>query len=188
VQFHPTALALTGAPALLVSEAARGEGGILVDGQGRRFCFDDDPRGELAPRDVVARAIFRVVSSDPAGGVRLDLSPLGSPGGTPARFPQNLAACAGFGIDIGTTPIPVAPAAHYHMGGIMTDLWGRTAVGSLYAVGECACTGLHGANRLASNSLAECLVFASRAAEDIAKGASSGFALDPATSPPAYVE
>jgi L-aspartate oxidase len=188
VQFHPTALALTGAPALLVSEAARGEGGILVDGQGRRFCFDDDPRGELAPRDVVARAIFRVVSSDPAGGARLDLSPIGSPDAIRARFPNIAAACARFGIDIGTTPIPVAPAAHYHMGGIMTDLWGRTAVGSLYAVGECACTGLHGANRLASNSLAECLVFASRAAEDIAREASPHFEEDWATPPPAFVD
>src|SRR4029077_9244377 len=113
--------------------------------------------------------------------------PCGSPGAIRARFPNIAAACARFGIDIGASPISVSPAAHYHMGGVLTDLWGRTAVDSLYAVGECACTGLHGANRLASNSLAECLVFASRAAEDIAKGASTGFALDPATSPPAYV-
>ena len=188
VQFHPTALAVVGAPALLVSEAARGEGGILVDAQGRRFCFDADPRGELAPRDVVARAIFRQLQRDQAGGVWLDLSPIGSPEAIRARFPNIAAACARFGIDVGASPIPVSPAAHYHMGGVLTDLWGRTAVDSLYAVGECACTGLHGANRLASNSLAECLVFASRAAEDILKGSALGFSPDYATSPPAFVE
>ena len=188
VQFHPTALAVAGAPALLVSEAARGEGGIVIDAKGRRFCFDADPRGELAPRDVVARAIYHQLQADPAGGVWLDLEPIGAPDAIRARFPNIAAACARFGIDIGASPIPVSPAAHYHMGGILTDLWGRTAVDSLYAVGECACTGLHGANRLASNSLAECLVFASRAAEDIARSAPSGFDTAPATSPPAYVE
>ncbi|HZW76059.1 MAG TPA: FAD-binding protein, partial [Caldimonas sp.] len=187
-QFHPTALAVAGAPALLVSEAARGEGGIVIDAKGRRFCFDSDPRGELAPRDVVARAIYRQLQADPSGGVWLDLKPIGSPEAIRARFPNIAAACARFGIDIGTSPIPVSPAAHYHMGGILTDLWGRTAVESLYAIGECACTGLHGANRLASNSLAECLVFASRAAEDIAKTSASGFDGERATSPPAFVE
>ena len=187
-QFHPTALAVAGAPALLVSEAARGEGGIVIDAKGRRFCFDADPRGELAPRDVVARAIYRQLQADPAGGVWLDLKPIGTPEAIRSRFPNIAAACARFGIDIGSSPIPVSPAAHYHMGGILTDLWGRTAVDSLYAIGECACTGLHGANRLASNSLAECLVFASRAAEDIAKAASSDFGGERATSPPAYVE
>jgi len=188
VQFHPTALAVAGAPALLVSEAARGEGGILVDAHGRRFCFDADPRGELAPRDVVARAIFRQLQRDPSGGVWLDRSPIGMPEVIRARFPNIAAACARFGIDVGASPIPVSPAAHYHMGGVLTDLWGRTAVDSLYAVGECACTGLHGANRLASNSLAECLVFASRAAEDISKAAVPGLAADYATAPPAFVE
>ena len=188
VQFHPTALAVTGAPALLVSEAARGEGGILVDARGRRFCFDVDPRGELAPRDVVARAIYRMLQSDPAGGVWLDLSPIGTPDAIRARFPNIAAACARFGIDIGAQPIPVSPAAHYHMGGVLTDLWGRTAVDGLYAIGECACTGLHGANRLASNSLAECLVFASRAAEDISRGAGGRFSEDYATPPPAFVD
>ncbi|HYK54569.1 MAG TPA: L-aspartate oxidase [Candidatus Eremiobacteraceae bacterium] len=187
-QFHPTALAVAGAPALLVSEAARGEGGIVIDAKGRRFCFDSDPRGELAPRDIVSRAIYRQLQADPSGGVWLDLKPIGSPEMIRARFPNIAAACARFGIDIATSPIPVSPAAHYHMGGILTDLWGRTAVESLYAVGECACTGLHGANRLASNSLAECLVFASRAAEDIAKAPVSGFEGERATSPPAYVE
>ncbi len=190
VQFHPTALALTGAPALLVSEAARGEGGILVDAAGRRFCFDADPRGELAPRDVVARAIYHQVQRDPTGGVRLDLRPIGAPELVRDRFPNIAAACARFGIDIGTTPIPVSPAAHYHMGGIRTDLWGRTAVPGLYAIGECACTGLHGANRLASNSLAECLVFAARAADDVraGDGGMGEFESEDPSAPPAFFE
>ncbi|HXW50831.1 MAG TPA: L-aspartate oxidase [Candidatus Acidoferrales bacterium] len=166
VQFHPTALAVAGAPALLVSEAARGEGGILVNKEGRRFCFDADPRGELAPRDVVARAIFREMQRT-HGGVWLDLRPIGSPDFLRKRFPNIAAACARFGVDITTQPIPVGPAAHYHMGGVLTDLFGRTTLRALYAVGECACTGLHGANRLAGNSLAECLVFGARAADDI---------------------
>lgn len=187
VQFHPTALAVAGAPALLVSEAARGEGAILIDANGRRFCFDADPRGELAPRDVVARAIYRQSHADPGGGVRLDLSPIGSPDAIRARFPNIAAACARFGVDIGTMPIPVAPAAHYHMGGVLTDLWGRTAVSALYAVGECACTGLHGANRLASNSLAECLVFASRAAEDMLREPAAA-AAEADAPPPSSVE
>ncbi len=166
VQFHPTALAVAGAPALLVSEAARGEGGILINKDGRRFSFDADSRGELAPRDVVARAIYREMQRTTAG-VWLDLRPIGSPKHIRTRFPNIAAACARFGIDIGTEPIPVQPAAHYHMGGVLTDLNGRTTVRGLYAAGECACTGLHGANRLAGNSLAECIVFARRAADDI---------------------
>jgi L-aspartate oxidase len=172
VQFHPTALAVAGAPALLVSEAARGEGGILVNKEGRRFAFDSDPRGELAPRDVVARAIFREMQRT-GGNVWLDLRPIGSPDFLRNRFPNIAAACATFGVDISTQPIPVGPAAHYHMGGVLTDLHGRTTVRGLYAVGECACTGLHGANRLAGNSLAECLVFGYRAADDIT-GADAG--------------
>ena len=172
VQFHPTALDVAGAPALLVSEAARGEGGILINRDGKRFCFDADPRGELAPRDVVARAVYREMQRSGAG-VWLDLRPIGTPKHIRTRFPNIAAACARFGIDIGTEPIPVCPAAHYHMGGVLADLHGRTAVRSLYAVGECACTGLHGANRLAGNSLAECLVFAARAADDIGGEAAS---------------
>jgi len=166
VQFHPTALAVSGAPALLITETARGEGGIVVDARGRRFCFDDDPRGELSSRDVVARSIFKRVQR--GDEVFLDLRPIGSPDAIRARFPHIEAACARFGLDIATQPIPIAPAAHYHMGGVRTDLQGRTTVQGLYAIGEVACTGLHGANRLASNSLAECLVFAARAADDIA--------------------
>ncbi|MBC5806060.1 MAG: L-aspartate oxidase [Candidatus Eremiobacter antarcticus] len=168
VQFHPTALAIEGAPALLVSEAARGEGGILVNDAGERFCFAVDPRGELAPRDVVARAIFHELARKPQDHVWLDLRPVAAPSNVRRRFPNIAAACARFGVDIGSELIPVAPAAHYHMGGIATDLHGRTSLSGLYAVGECACTGLHGANRLAGNSLAECLVMAGRAADDIA--------------------
>jgi len=179
VQFHPTALAVAGAPALLVSEAARGEGGILINSEGKRFCFDADPRGELAPRDVVARAIYREMQRT-GSGVWLDLRPIGPAKHIRTRFPNIAAACARFGVDIGTEPIPVGPAAHYHMGGVLTDLYGRTTVRALYAVGECACTGLHGANRLAGNSLAECLVFAARAADDIAGVAPSNGAVTPA--------
>ncbi len=168
VQFHPTALAVEGAPALLVSEAARGEGAIIVNAAGERFCQLADPRGELAPRDVVARAIFAQLEAQPGNTVWLDLRPIGTPAHIRERFPNIAAACARFGIDIGMMPIPIAPAAHYHMGGIATDLHGRSSLRGLYAVGECACTGLHGANRLAGNSLAECLVMASRAAEDMA--------------------
>jgi L-aspartate oxidase len=186
VQFHPTALAVTGAPALLVSEAARGEGGILVNKDGRRFCFDADPRGELAPRDVVARTIFREMQHTQSG-VWLDLRPIGSPDFLRKRFPNIAAACARFGVDIATQPIPVGPAAHYHMGGVLTDLHGRTTVRSLYAVGECACTGLHGANRLAGNSLAECLVFGARAADNIGSAARAS---DPSelVEPPSHLE
>ena len=182
VQFHPTALAVAGAPALLVSEAARGEGGILVNKDGTRFCFEADPRGELAPRDVVARAIYREMQRT-GSGVWLDLRPIGSPKHIRTRFPNIAAACARFGVDIGTEPIPVGPAAHYHMGGVLTDLCGRTAVRSLYAIGECACTGLHGANRLAGNSLAECLVFACRAADDIGGASSPNGAIAPLEQP-----
>jgi len=172
VQFHPTALAVAGAPALLITEAARGEGAVVVDGRGRRFCFADDPRGELAPRDVVARSIFEHLQR--GGQAFLDLRPIGAAAAIRARFPYIAAACEQFGFDIAEQPIPIAPAAHYHMGGVRTDLWGRTSILGLYAIGECACTGLHGANRLASNSLAECLVFAARAADDIANRRSPG--------------
>ncbi|HZV79944.1 MAG TPA: L-aspartate oxidase [Candidatus Binatus sp.] len=186
VQFHPTALAVAGAPALLISEAARGEGAIVVDGAGERFLFQTDARGELAPRDIVARAIFRKLQS---GGVAfLDLRPVGTPDVIRTRFPNIAAACSRFGIDIATAPIPIAPAAHYHMGGVATDLWGRTSVPRLYAIGECACTGLHGANRLASNSLAECLVFAARAADDIESILHDEFSGAPFSSPPAFLE
>jgi L-aspartate oxidase len=168
VQFHPTALTKPGAPRFLISEAVRGEGAHLVDDQGRRFAFDYHPAGELAPRDVVSRAIFdylQKTSPDPASAhVWLDLRPI------PAdriqhRFPNIIQVCQQWGIDIFKEPIPVAPAAHYWMGGIMADLHNHTSIPNLYAVGETASTGVHGANRLASNSLLECLVFGAQFAD-----------------------
>jgi L-aspartate oxidase len=162
VQFHPTALTIPGAPRFLISEAVRGEGAHLVDRQGQRFAFDYDPAGELAPRDVVSRAIFshlQQTEPDPAAAnVWLDLRPI--PAATiQHRFPNIIQVCQKFGVDVFTQPIPVAPAAHYWMGGIQTDRQGQTTIAGLYAVGETASTGVHGANRLASNSLLECLVF-----------------------------
>lgn len=162
VQFHPTALTLPDAPRFLISEAVRGEGAHLVNDEGRRFAFDYHPDGELAPRDVVSRAIFRYLQStgaDPADShVWLDCRPI-APEQLKRRFPNILQVCRHWGIDPAQEPIPVAPAAHYWMGGIVTDLGGRTSLPGLYAVGETASTGVHGANRLASNSLLECLVF-----------------------------
>ncbi|BAY62469.1 L-aspartate oxidase [Calothrix brevissima NIES-22] len=167
VQFHPTALTKPGADRFLISEAVRGEGAHLVDNEGRRFVFDYHPQGELAPRDVVSRAIFshlQRTSADPATAyVWLDMRPI------PAekirhRFPNIIKVCQHWGIDVFTEPIPVAPAAHYWMGGIVTDLMNRTNIPGLYAVGETASTGVHGANRLASNSLLECIVFGAQMA------------------------
>jgi L-aspartate oxidase len=162
VQFHPTALTKPGAPRFLISEAVRGEGAYLIDDQGRRFTFDYDAAGELAPRDIVSRAIFthlQKTAADPAAAhVWLDLRPI-SPETIRHRFPNIIQVCQQWGIDVFREPIPVAPAAHYWMGGITTDRLCRTTVPGLYAIGETASTGVHGANRLASNSLLECLVF-----------------------------
>ena len=162
VQFHPTALTQPGAPRFLISEAVRGEGAHLIDEHGRRFAFDYHPAGELAPRDVVSRAIFSYLQkthADPAAGhVWLDLRPI-APETIQHRFPNIIQVCQRWGIDVLHEPIPVAPAAHYWMGGIATDLVNQTSISGLYAVGEAASTGVHGANRLASNSLLECLVF-----------------------------
>lgn len=161
VQFHPTALTLPGAPHFLISEAVRGEGAHLVDQTGHRFAFDYHPQGELAPRDVVSRAIFQHLqaTADPATAhVWLDLSSI-SEETIQRRFPNIIRVCKAWGIDLFHEPIPVAPAAHYWMGGIATDLSSQTTITGLYAVGETASTGVHGANRLASNSLLECLVF-----------------------------
>lgn len=161
VQFHPTALTAPGAPRFLISEAVRGEGAHLIDRKGRRFAFDYHPAGELAPRDVVSRAIFSHLqkeSSDAAQCVYLDLQAI--PVETIRhRFPNIIQVCRQWGIDLFKEPIPVMPAAHYWMGGIATDLMNRTSIAGLYAIGETASTGVHGANRLASNSLLECLVF-----------------------------
>jgi L-aspartate oxidase len=163
VQFHPTALAVEGAPRFLLSEALRGEGGVLLDLSGHRFMPDVDPRrAELAPRDVVARAIAGRMERTGDSHVLLDMT--GSDAGfLKSRFPRIHATCLRFGIDIARDPIPVSPCAHYMMGGVATDLSGRTSIAGLYAAGETACTGVHGANRLASNSLLEGLVYGARA-------------------------
>lgn len=163
-QFHPTALTKDGAPRFLISEAVRGEGAHLVDSQGRRFAFDYHPSGELAPRDVVSRAIFSHLQQTGGDRVWLDLRSI------PAekirrRFPNIIEVCQHWGIDAIGEPIPVTPAAHYWMGGIITDLMNQTSIPGLYAVGETASTGVHGANRLASNSLLECVVFSAQMAD-----------------------
>ena len=154
-QFHPTALAMPGDPrdGALLTEAIRGEGAVLLDAAGRRFT------DELAPRDQVTTAILERMRADGTGCVWLDMREVDR-----ARFPNVVATLAQAGIDPSREPVPVAPAAHYLVGGVATDLDGHTNVAGLLAVGECACTGLHGANRLASNSLSECFVFGARAA------------------------
>jgi L-aspartate oxidase len=163
VQFHPTALHVEGAPRFLLSEALRGEGAKLRNAAGERFMERYHPLAELAPRDVVARAIVSEMNRTRATHVFLDLTHAG-PGFARARFPRIYETCLGYGIDLERQPAPVAPAAHYAMGGVRTDLDGRTSIPRLYAAGEAACTGVHGANRLASNSLLEGVVFGARAA------------------------
>jgi L-aspartate oxidase len=159
-QFHPTALDLPGHPARLFTEALRGEGAVLRDAHGRRFMLDIDERGELAPRDIVARAVAKV-REESGAPVVLDATAVQD---VASRFPVAAAQCAEVGLDLARDPIPVAPAAHYFTGGLLTDLHARTSVPGLLACGEVASTGVHGANRLASNSLAEALVFGARAA------------------------
>ncbi|GGK14603.1 L-aspartate oxidase [Deinococcus malanensis] len=162
VQFHPTAV-VTGGAAHLVTEAARGEGGVLRNAGGERFMARYDPQLELAPRDTVARAIAAEISR--TGRVDLDLRHLGK-AFVHARFPTVSQTLAGLGLNLGRDLIPVQPAAHYTMGGVQTDTHGRTSLPGLYAAGEVASSGLHGANRLASNSLSEGLVFGARAARE----------------------
>ncbi|MFL5870730.1 MAG: L-aspartate oxidase [Solirubrobacterales bacterium] len=167
-QFHPTALRLAGSEhdGALVTEAVRGEGARLLDAGGRRFT------DELAPRDQVSAAILDRMAADGTDHVDLDLR-----GIPPERFPNVFATCVAAGLDPERHPVPVAPAAHYLIGGVRTDLRGRTSMPGLLAVGECACTGLHGANRLASNSLSECFVFGTRAA-------AASIATEPGGDPP----
>ncbi len=166
-QFHPTCLYDPGGPPFLISEAVRGEGGRLLNSDGQRFMPALDPRAELAPRDIVARAIDAEIQRSGASHVLLDVTHLGA---TAIRqhFPTIYAHCLGRGLDITRQAIPVVPAAHYSCGGIATDLDARSSVPHLYAIGEVACTGLHGANRMASNSLLECLVFARSCAAALA--------------------
>lgn len=163
VQFHPTALNIGADPAPLATEALRGEGAHLIDGSGKRFMRGVHPDAELAPRDIVARAVHRQVVS--GAGAYLDLRPFGDT--LARRFPTVHASCLAAGIDPAVQPVPVAPAAHYHMGGVLTDADGRSSVDGLWACGEVASTGAHGANRLASNSLLEAVVFGARVAADI---------------------
>ena len=179
MQFHPTAVVgRNGADGFLVTEAVRGEGARLLDASGERFV------DELAPRDEVARAVHRRMEATGAGSVGLDMRDV-----DPALFPTVVSALRRAGIDPERELIPVAPAAHYMMGGIATDLHGRATLTGLYAVGECSCTGLHGANRLASNSLSECFVFGARAAQaavaDSAPADPAQAGSAPATSAPA---
>lgn len=170
VQFHPTVLA-HGTP-FLISEAVRGEGAVLRDGAGRRFALDAHPDGELAPRDVVARAIARTMTEQGERPVMLDATKIGADL-LASRFPTIDRVVRERGLDWARHPLPVAPAAHYLMGGLVTDLSGRTSVPGLYAVGEVARTGVHGANRLASNSLLEGAVFGARAGDAVAVDSSA---------------
>lgn len=187
VQFHPTALDTGRDPMPLLTEALRGEGAVLVDGSGERFMVGEHPDAELAPRDVVARAIYRRRQS--GSPVYLDATPVG--GSLPDRFPTVFELCMEDGIDPRREPVPVAPAAHYHMGGVAADLDGRSSLPGLWAVGEVARSGVHGANRLASNSLLEATVFGERAAEsvlaaapeDVDEGAAVAAAADPGPAP-----
>ncbi|MBB5155742.1 L-aspartate oxidase [Saccharopolyspora phatthalungensis] len=175
VQFHPTVLYMPGGPRgrrPLITEAVRGEGAVLVDVRGQRVMRGEHPLADLAPRDVVSAAINRRAAETGAEHVFLDATVIGA--GFPKRFPTVYAACRAAGIDPLHEPIPVASAAHYSCGGVVSDVDGRTSVNGLYAAGEVACTGLHGANRLASNSLLEGLVVGGRAAEAVARDLGCG--------------
>lgn len=163
-QFHPTALRLPGVPTFLISEAVRGEGGVLRNSDGRQFMPDYTPDADLAPRDVVARSIVFEMRKTGSDRVYLDVTHLRHNLIT-TRFPHIYQFCLEHGLDITKEMIPVAPAAHYMMGGVKTNTWGETNIIGLFAVGEVACTGVHGANRLASNSMLETIIFSKRAVE-----------------------
>jgi L-aspartate oxidase len=168
IQFHPTALAVPGAEGFLISEAVRGEGGVLLSPEGRAFMADYAPDWkDLAPRDVVARAIHHQMETHGYSHVLLDIASRMEADAIRERFPNIYATCLKAGVDITREPIPVVPAAHYSCGGVWVDEWGRSTIDKLYAVGEVSCTGLHGANRLASTSLLEGLVWGNRTAKHI---------------------
>jgi len=171
-QFHPTALRLPGVPPFLITEAVRGEGGILRNTEGYRFMPDYTPEGELASRDTVARSILYEMMKTHSDRVFLDVTHL-PPSLVTTRFPQIYRFCLDHGLDITRGLIPVAAAAHYMMGGVKTNSWGETNIAGLFAVGEVACTGVHGANRLASNSLMEVLVFSKRIVHRTREGTNS---------------
>jgi len=170
MQFHPTVLYIAGSSRSLITEAMRGEGAWLVDRHGHRFMAEYDPRGELAPRDIVSRAIVTQMERTRHPNVYLDLTHL-DPATVRARFPGIAATCAEFGLDITRDWIPVRPGAHYMIGGVTVDMDGRTSLLNLWAAGEVTSSGLHGANRLASNSLLEGLVYGAHAGEGAAREA-----------------
>src|SRR5215210_7910032 len=172
VQFHPTALNLEDAPRFLLSEAMRGEGGVLRNREGKRFMTRYHERAELAPRDVVSRAIVAELERTATRTAFMDMTALDARY-LRRRFPKIYDTCLRYGLDLTREPVPVSPAAHYIMGGVRTDLDGRTTLAGLYAAGEVACTGVHGANRLASNSLLEGLVFGARAGRAAADDAAT---------------
>jgi len=165
VQFHPTALALPGAPTFLISEALRGEGAVLKNVHKERFMPKYHAMAELAPRDVVTKAIFNEMTNTGEDHVLLDITHL-KPEQIQSRFPMIVATCLKYGLDITRQLIPIAPAAHYMMGGVKVNIWGETNIQGLYCCGECGCLGVHGANRLASNSLLEGLVMGKRIAQN----------------------
>lgn len=183
IQFHPTALSVEGAPRFLLSEAMRGEGGVLRNVNGERFMDGYDERAELAPRDIVSRSIVAEMRKTGSRNVFLDMTAL-KEDFLIHRFPKIYETCKHFGLDISKDQLPVSPASHYCMGGVRTDLWGRSTIPGLYAAGEVSCTGVHGANRLASNSLLEGLVFGARAGEAAAADSSKFKVQNPKSSVP----
>ena len=175
VQFHPTALATPGGDSFLISEAVRGEGGVLLSPEGRAFMADYSPQWkDLAPRDVVARAIHHQMETHGYPHVLLDIASRMPAAAIEERFPNIRSTCLDAGIDITKEPIPVIPSAHYFCGGVLVDSWGRSNIRNLHVVGEAGCTGVHGANRLASTSLLEGLVWGSRAADKMEACMDSG--------------
>ncbi len=184
IQFHPTTLHMHGVTKFLISEAVRGEGGILLTPDGERFMERYSPEWmELAPRDVVARAIYWEMMENDYHYVLLDIASQKKHQDIKERFPQIYQRCLEHNLDISQQPIPVVPGAHYFCGGILVDLWGQSTIPNLYAVGEVSCTGVHGANRLASTSLLEGLVWGARTAQHIRAGREKE-PLDESTVPP----